>query len=64
MRGKLGMVSVTTGTSADTYAPDGIDGSILDIAYFRPVDETIRRELVAAAAAGELVAMSAAEPIR
>jgi NAD(P)H dehydrogenase (quinone) len=33
MRGKIGMVSVTTGTSADTYAPDGIDGSILDILW-------------------------------
>src|SRR5260370_13727343 len=33
LRGKLGMVSVTTGTSADTYAPDGIDGSILDILW-------------------------------
>lgn len=33
MRGKLAMVSVTTGTSADTYAPDGIDGEILDILW-------------------------------
>lgn len=33
MRGKLAMLSVTTGTSADTYAPDGIDGEILDILW-------------------------------
>ena len=33
MRGKLAMVSVTTGTSADTYAPDGIDGALLDILW-------------------------------
>ncbi len=33
MRGKLAMVSVTTGTSADTYAPDGIDGDILSILW-------------------------------
>ncbi len=33
MRGKVAMVSVTTGTSADTYAPDGIDGEILDILW-------------------------------
>jgi NAD(P)H dehydrogenase (quinone) len=32
-RGKRAMVSVTTGTSADTYAPDGIDGDILDILW-------------------------------
>lgn len=30
-RGKLAMVSATTGTSADTYAPDGIDGDILSV---------------------------------
>ena len=30
LAGKLGVVCVTTGTSADTYAPDGIDGSMLD----------------------------------
>ena len=28
-RGKTAMVAATTGTSADTYAPDGIDGDIL-----------------------------------
>lgn len=33
MRGKLAMLSVTTGTSADTYAPDGIDGALLDILW-------------------------------
>lgn len=32
-KGKLAMVSVTTGTSADTYAPDGIDGDLLDILW-------------------------------
>jgi len=26
-------VSVTTGTSADTYQPDGIDGSLLDVLW-------------------------------
>ncbi len=31
--GKLAMVSVTTGTSADTYAPDGIDGALLDVLW-------------------------------
>jgi NAD(P)H dehydrogenase (quinone) len=33
LRGKLAMVSVTTGTSADTYAPDGIDGALLDVLW-------------------------------
>ncbi|MEU4227016.1 NAD(P)H-dependent oxidoreductase [Nonomuraea sp. NPDC026600] len=33
MRGKLAMVSVTTGTSAETYAPDGIDGALLDVLW-------------------------------
>jgi NAD(P)H dehydrogenase (quinone) len=33
MRGKRAMLSVTTGTSADTYAADGIDGGILDILW-------------------------------
>jgi len=32
-KGKLAMVSVTTGTSADTYAPDGIDGDLNDILW-------------------------------
>jgi NAD(P)H dehydrogenase (quinone) len=32
-RGKLAMVSATTGTSADTYAPDGIDGDILTVLW-------------------------------
>ena len=41
MAGKLAMVSVTTGTSADTYAPDGIDGAILDILW--PVHNGILR---------------------
>ena len=31
-KGKLAMVAATTGTSADTYAPDGIDGDISSIA--------------------------------
>ncbi len=31
--GKLALVSVTTGTSADTYAPDGIDGDLNDILW-------------------------------
>lgn len=30
LAGRVGVVCVTTGTSADTYAPDGIDGSLLD----------------------------------
>lgn len=33
LSGKLAMVSVTTGTSADTYAPDGIDGALLDVLW-------------------------------
>jgi NAD(P)H dehydrogenase (quinone) len=33
MGGKLAMVSVTTGTSADTYAPDGIDGALLNVLW-------------------------------
>lgn len=33
LAGKLAMVSVTTGTSADTYAPDGIDGALLDVLW-------------------------------
>lgn len=32
-RGKLALVSVTTGTSADTYAPDGIDGDLLTVLW-------------------------------
>jgi NAD(P)H dehydrogenase (quinone) len=32
-RGKTAMVAVTTGTSADTYAPDGIDGDILSVLW-------------------------------
>jgi NAD(P)H dehydrogenase (quinone) len=31
--GKLAMVATTTGTSADTYMPDGIDGSILAVLW-------------------------------
>lgn len=31
--GKLAMVAATTGTSADTYAPDGIDGDILAVLW-------------------------------
>ena len=30
-KGKLAMLAATTGTSADTYAPDGIDGDILTV---------------------------------
>jgi NAD(P)H dehydrogenase (quinone) len=41
MAGKLAMVSVTTGTSADTYAPDGIDGAVLDILW--PIHNGILR---------------------
>ena len=33
MRGKTAMLAVTTGTSADTYAPDGIDGDILSVLW-------------------------------
>lgn len=33
LSGKRAMVSVTTGTSADTYAPDGIDGALLDVLW-------------------------------
>ena len=33
MRGKTAMVAATTGTSADTYAPDGIDGDILNVLW-------------------------------
>ena len=32
-RGKLSMVAATTGTSVDTYAPDGIDGDILSVLW-------------------------------
>jgi NAD(P)H dehydrogenase (quinone) len=32
-RGKTAMVATTTGTSADTYAPDGIDGDILSVLW-------------------------------
>ena len=35
------MVSVTTGTSVGTYAPDGIDGAILDILW--PIHNGILR---------------------
>jgi len=33
LRGRLAMVSTTTGTSADTYAPDGVDGDVNDILW-------------------------------
>ena len=32
-RGKIAMVAATTGTSADTYAPDGIDGDIRNVLW-------------------------------
>ncbi|WID95180.1 NAD(P)H-dependent oxidoreductase [Bosea vestrisii] len=32
-KGKLAMVAATTGTSADTYVPDGIDGDILSVLW-------------------------------
>ena len=32
-KGKLAMVAATTGTSADTYAPDGIDGDVLTVLW-------------------------------
>jgi NAD(P)H dehydrogenase (quinone) len=32
-RGKLAIVAATTGTSSDTYAPDGIDGDILTVLW-------------------------------
>ena len=32
-RGKRALVAATTGTSADTYAPDGIDGDILTVLW-------------------------------
>ena len=41
MRGKSAMVTVTTGTSADTYAPDGIDGALIDILW--PVTNGVLR---------------------
>ena len=33
LHGKLAMVATSTGTSADTYAPDGIDGDILSVLW-------------------------------
>ena len=33
LRGKTAMVAATTGTSADTYAPDGIDGDMLNVLW-------------------------------
>jgi NAD(P)H dehydrogenase (quinone) len=32
-RGKTAMIAATTGTPADTYAPDGIDGDILTVLW-------------------------------
>ena len=32
-KGKTAMVAATTGTSADTYAPDGVDGDILTVLW-------------------------------
>ena len=32
-KGKRGMVACTTGTSEDTYTPDGIDGSLLSVLW-------------------------------
>lgn len=33
LKGKAAMIAATTGTSADTYAPDGIDGDILNVLW-------------------------------
>lgn len=33
LRGKLAMVTVTTGTAESTYAPDGIDGALDDVLW-------------------------------
>jgi NAD(P)H dehydrogenase (quinone) len=33
LRGKTAMIVTTTGTSADTYAPDGVDGDILSVLW-------------------------------
>ena len=33
MKGRMAMVSTTTGTSEDTYAPDGIDGAMIDVLW-------------------------------
>lgn len=33
LRGRTAMIAATTGTSADTYAPDGIDGDILGVLW-------------------------------
>jgi NAD(P)H dehydrogenase (quinone) len=33
LRGKTALAAVTTGTSADTYAPDGVDGDILSVLW-------------------------------
>ena len=33
LSGKVAMVTITTGTSAGTYAPDGVDGALLDILW-------------------------------
>ncbi len=41
LRGKLGLICVTTGTSADTYAPDGIDGSLFDTLW--PINNGVFR---------------------
>ncbi len=41
LAGKLAMVSVTTGTSAATYMPDGIDGDILSVLW--PIHNGILR---------------------
>ncbi|MBA8841383.1 NAD(P)H-dependent oxidoreductase [Ochrobactrum sp. RH2CCR150] len=40
-KGKLAMLAATTGTSADTYAPDGIDGDILTV--FWPIHNGLLR---------------------
>ena len=40
-KGKLAMVAATTGTSADTYAPDGIDGDVLPVLW--PIHNGLRR---------------------
>lgn len=40
-KGKLAMLAATTGTSADTYAPDGIDGDIMTV--FWPIHNGLLR---------------------
>ena len=59
--GKLALVSVTTGTSADTFAPNGINGAILDVRW--PVHNGLRRNTASTSSPRTLFKLPARWPV-